>query len=319
MRFVPRPFLALALSIVLGIPAHAALADVVMKGEVQIGRPIVRLSDVFSGLPDGVDCDIASAPQPGRSITYNLNTLSYLAKQYHLDWKPVSATDHMIITTASTHIAADDISKVIVEKLKDQDVKGIIDVSFDNHTMEVNLPADRSSNFTLNNFEYDALDKRFRADFVADGDSGPITFPIIGRITIKHSVPVLSRRLEGGTIIGASDIDWIEVPDERLTNGVVANADQLIGYELRRDTEGGQLLHDHDVTQPRLVVRGTMVTMKIETPLMIVTAQGRALQDGAMGDVVRINNVDSNRMIEGTVSGPGLVTIKGPQKFAAAP
>jgi flagella basal body P-ring formation protein FlgA len=318
MKFPSFRLLVFLLTLMIGAAPSMAVAAPALKGEAEISGPVVRLSDVFNGLPEGVDCDIASAPLPGKSITYNVSTLSYLAKQYQLDWKPASLADHMVITSAAARITADDIGKAVVEKLKDQDVKGIINVLFDNHALAVNLPTDQPSDFALNNFEYDATNKRFHADFVAESDSGPLTFPVTGRIAIQHSVPVLVHRLESGTVIGAADIDWMAVSDDRM-GGVVTNADQLIGHELRRDTDGDQPLHEHDIIPARLVVRGTLVTMKIETPLMVITAQGKALQDGAMGDVVRINNSDSNRMIEGTVSGPGLVTVSGSQKFAAVP
>ena len=55
-----------------------------------------------------------------------------------------------------------------------------------------------------------------------------------------------------------------------------------------------------------LSLRGSLVTMKIETPFMTVTAQGKAQQDGAEGEIVRVINTQSNRVVEGTVTGPGM-------------
>ena len=78
-------------------------------------------------------------------------------------------------------------------------------------------------------------------------------------------------------------------------------------------------VRERDVIPPRLVVRGTLVTMKIETPFMTVTAQGRALQDGKLGDVVRVINTQSNRTIEGTVEAAGVVRMPTAQKLLAAP
>jgi flagella basal body P-ring formation protein FlgA len=78
------------------------------------------------------------------------------------------------------------------------------------------------------------------------------------------------------------------------------------------------LLRASDVMPARLVTRGALVTLKIETPYMQLTAQGRALQDGAEGETVRVNNTQSNRMVEGTVTGPGVVLIHTAQKVALA-
>jgi len=298
-------------------PCHAD-SVVTLKGEAELNRAVVRLSDVFSGVPKEIDRDIAQAPAPGKQVVYDVNVLTRLAQKYRLEWEPQGSADHVLIKTASTHITADAIREAVIRKVKASnpaEQKGAeIDVSFDNRTLDVNLPADQSADFTLNNFDYDVLNKRFHADLFAGG----YTIPVNGRVTVKHSVPVLVRRTAGGTTLSAADIDWMLVPEDRINISVVTEADQLIGRELRRDTEGDELLHTQDVMQPRLVVRGSLVTMKIETPLLQVTAQGKALQDGVMGDIVRVTNTQSNRTIEGTVTGTGTVTINTVQRVAVA-
>jgi flagella basal body P-ring formation protein FlgA len=288
-----------------------------LRSATTVSRPTVKLSDVFEGLPDGIDCDIARAPAPGRSITYDVNVLARLAKAYKLDWQPQSTADHTTITTISTKLTTDDIRAAVIEKIKSYDVKGDVEVTFDNRALEVNLPADRAPNFMLNNFDYEPVNRRFRAELIADGFAGPISMPVNGRVTIMRSVPVLSRRLEAGTEVSAADIDWLGVPDDRLA-GVATDAEQLIGHQLHGDAEAGQPIHARDVLPLHLVTRGALVTMQIETPMMLVTAQGRALQDGKLGDTVRVSNTQSNRTIEGTVIAQGLVRIPVSQKIAAA-
>ena len=293
-------------------PAHA----VSLKTESEVNGPAVRLSDVFDGISADLDRDIARAPAPGKSVTYDAIVLSRVAQMYSLDWKPQSVSDHTTIIAAAHKVTADDIRPAVVAKLKDQDIKGDIEVTFDNRSLEINLPANRDPNFSLNNFGYDTINHRFHADLVAETDYGPTSMPLSGRVTVEHRIPVLVKRLEAGSIISEADLDWTTVSDDHM-EGVLAANDQLIGRELRRDTDGNIPLRDRDVMPPRLVVRGSLVTMKIETPMMSVTAQGKALQDGKLGDVVRVTNTQSNRVIEGTVAGPGIVSIPLTQKFAA--
>jgi flagella basal body P-ring formation protein FlgA len=297
--------------------AHPCAAAVVLRGDTDVGRPTVKLSDVFEGLPDGIDRDIARAPAPGKSIVYDVTVLTRLAQQYKLDWQPQNASAHIMITTISTRLTSDDIGAAVADKVKALGIKGDIDVAFDNRALGIDMPVGQAPNFMLNNFAYDTISKRFHAELVADAFAGPLDLPLSGHITIRHSVPVLARRLEAGTVIGIADIDWLSVPDDRMV-GLVTEASELIDHELRRDTDGEEPVSEHDVMPPRLVVRGTLVTMKIEMPLMIVTAQGRALQDGKRGDVVRVINTQSNRTIEGTVESAGVVRISMAQKLAAA-
>ncbi len=308
----------------IGSPQPCFADDVVtLRGETEVRRMTVKLSDVFAGIPESTDTEIAQAPAPGKQMVYDINVLTRLANKYHLDWKPHSLADHATIKTACTHISIDAIREAIVRKLK-TDGSNIaqknseIDVTMDNHALEVDLPADQAPDFTFNNFDYDATSKRFHADLFASTSSGSFTIPIAGHIVIKRNIPVLAKRLEGGTVIGSADIDWIPVAEERINGAVVTDARQLIDHELRRDVEEGEIIHSHDIIPQRLVTRGSIVTMKIETPLMQVTAQGKALQDGTQGDIVRLINTQSNRMIEGTVTGPGTVLVHTTQKVAEA-
>lgn len=295
---------------------------VTLRGETQVKRMTVKLSDVFDGVPALIDCDIAQAPAPGKQVSYDVTVLNRLAQKYHLDWEAQSTSDHVTIITASTRITADQIREAVLNKIKENyplPKNGIVDAAFDNHMLQIDLPADRSSDFTLNNFDYDATSKHFHADLIADGLGGPFSVPLNGHVIFKRRVPVLAHRLEGGTTISASDLDWSLVPEDRVNVAVITEADQLVGRELRRDTDEGELIHAHDVMQPRLVVRGSIVTLKIETPFMQLTTQAKALQDGTKGDVVRVTNIQSNRMVEGTVTGPGIVTVGSvAQKVAVA-
>jgi flagella basal body P-ring formation protein FlgA len=67
-----------------------------------------------------------------------------------------------------------------------------------------------------------------------------------------------------------------------------------------------------------LVVRGSLVMMKIQTSLMTVTAQGKAQQDGAMGETIRVLNTQSNRVVEGVVTAPGVIDIHMAQRMTVA-
>ena len=49
------------------------------------------------------------------------------------------------------------------------------------------------------------------------------------------------------------------------------------------------------------------VTVKLNAPGLSLTVLARALQSGAIGDVVNIRNMQSNRIVQGEVIGAGLV------------
>lgn len=291
---------------------------VTLRSAPEINQTTIRLSDVFTGVPEFVDRPIAAAPTPGKSVTYDVRILARLAARYGLDWQPQSALDRIVITRAATYITPAMIEDSVRAKLADQNIKGKMQLLFDNRSLSIALPADREPVFALNNFTYDQGTRRFRARIAAETGSAPLILPLSGRVAMQRDVPVLARRLEAGAVVGKADLDWMTLPEERLANDVVTDTAQLIGRELRTAKMEGQPLSGRDVLMPRLVARGSLVTMKIETPYMTITAQGRALQDGTEGAVVRITNTQSNRVVEGTVDGPGIVRIHTAQKMALA-
>ena len=293
---------------------------VTLKPEVETKRFAVRLSDLFVGVPVEIDRDIAQAPAPCKPAVYSEAVLNKLAETYRLDWQAQGAADHVVVTSACTRISGDMIRDAVIANIKEgNNTKGrSLEVALDERNLEVDLPADQQPNFKLENFSYDPTNKHFRTDLTADTPRGRYIMPVTGHVTVKRSIPVLAHRLEGHVSIGEADLDWIQVPDDRFTDDIVTEQNQLVGRELRRDIGEGELIHSHDVVPPRLVQRGALVTMRIKTPFITITAQGKAEQDGAEGEVVRVLNTQSNRVVEGTVSGTGMVEIRTAREVASA-
>ncbi len=307
---------------IVGSP-QPAIADtpVTLRGPAEVRGYAIRLGDLFAGVPADIDRDIAQAPAPCKTTLVDANALSKLAHKYRLDWQPQTISDHAQITSACVRITADMVRDAIAEKIKDtMDMRNRkIEVALDARNLEIDLPADSVPDFSIVDFTYDPLLRHVRGNVTVATTGGPVQTPVAGHVTVRRSVPVLARRLEAGTIISASDLVPLDVSEERLNSAVVTETAQLVGRELRRDSAEGDIIHANDVMAPRLVQRGSLVTIKVETPVMIVTSQGRAQQDGAEGETVRVMNTQSNRIVEGKVTGAGTVSVTMYQKVAALP
>ena len=297
---------------------------VVLKNKLVAAHATIRISDLFDGVPPVIDREIARAPEPGKQVIYDSATLTRIAHTYRLDWQPDSAADHVVITRPAIHITADQIRDEVLNKVRADGVVSLakassIDVAFDTHNLQMDLPADQEPSISLSNFSLNPANKYFRADVVAETSAGPQSMPVTGHIILRRSVPVLSRHLEAHTVISASDLEYVQMAEDRISTAAIQDERELIGRELRHDVNGGDPLSQHDISQPRMVVRGTLVTVQVETPFMQLSVQGKALQDGIAGDVVRVMNIGSNRIVEGTVTGQGTVQVHTTfQRLAAA-
>jgi len=71
----------------------------------------------------------------------------------------------------------------------------------------------------------------------------------------------------------------------------------------------GQPIRNGDVRAPVVVAKGSLVTMILKTRNMILTSKGRAIENGAIGDTVKIMNTRSKTVIEAVVAGANRVTV----------
>ena len=297
------------LGVALGVtPAQAGMVSLVPQ--VKIDRGAIRLADIFSGLSAAQDTEIAIAPAPGRSVVYDYSVLSKLAQRYNLDWQADSFTDKAVISRASHKIDTAAIKTAVIDQLRDHGVNGEIDVALDNRAIEVNLSTSVKADFSLNDFSYDPTSQRFHTVLLAAPDTPEIQEVIVsGRAINAVAVPVLNRVLAEGAVIGKNDLDWIKLPADRA-NEYLRTAETIVGMELRRQLSEQSPIKVQDVTPAHVIKRGALVTMKIVQPTMVLTAQGRALQDGAIGEIIRVANTQSNRVVEARVLAASEVEIE---------
>ena len=71
----------------------------------------------------------------------------------------------------------------------------------------------------------------------------------------------------------------------------------------------GQPVSAGDLTHPPLVLRGASVRMTLDSDGLSLTAQGVAVESGARGDRIRVENPASHLMVEALVVGADEVRV----------
>ena len=123
-------------------------------------------------------------------------------------------------------------------------------------------------------------------------------------------VAVLLHPIARGEIVAREDV--AAEPRAAAAVGLALSPKAVIGQEAVRDLPAGLVLGRSDVIAPRLVKRGTPVTLWVRQPGLVIATEGRALASGAQGDSVRVFSVATNRTLDGTVEGPAAVRIVAP-------
>ncbi|SDU24346.1 flagellar basal body P-ring formation chaperone FlgA [Stappia sp. ES.058] len=127
------------------------------------------------------------------------------------------------------------------------------------------------------------------------------TANLTGRAMEMAQVYALARPLDRGAVVRAGDLIVKNVPRTRLTARHVENPEEVVGLAARRGIQADRPLREADFEPPLLVKRGSKVTLVFKTAGLTLTTIGRALANGAEGDIVDILNLQSRRTVSGIV------------------
>lgn len=156
-------------------------------------------------------------------------------------------------------------------------------------------------------FNFNPRSGRFAARFIIDSSQ-----PIVMRGQVEATLNVLlpSRRISAGEVIAASDLKLTAMPAAAMSSNLLRDARDIIGQEAKRTLMPGRPISDQSLIKPRVIHRGDEVLINYADGVLDLTVPGRALEDGALEDTLRIVNLQSSKTIHAQVFAPGVVIVK---------
>lgn len=279
-------------------------ADVMVKGEH------IRLGDVFDGVTQNADFVLAPAPGPGQELVWNQATLLRIATAFNLPWRP--DTDSQVhIRRSVALVDGDTLRSVIRDYLTSQDIDPNISykVSFNGVVPEIIVSSETTPDVRLADFNLQQAGGTFSALFTIKSNGKTQNVNLRGTAERMIRVPVLNRDLRNGDIIQPENISWTLEKAAALRKDTIRSENDLIGSTPRKNLTAGETVRADAIQMPRMVGRGDLVTLVFNQDGMFLTAKGRALEDGAMGQVIKVSNSSSNRTISARVTADKEVTV----------
>ena len=147
--------------------------------------------------------------------------------------------------------------------------------------------------------------KRIRLTCVGQPDS---SITVTAQATVWIKAVVADQVLEREEPITRQMIALREVPVGKQDSGFFNRIDQVEGLSAKRRIRAHQALRQEMLTSPWLVRRGERVAMQARHGVIQASTEGEALTDGRKGDIIRVKNVTSGKVIEAQVTGIGVVS-----------
>lgn len=290
-----------------------AFGRVDLIASVQVEDDLVRLGDLFAGLaPEQAKTPVAHAPGPGESVQLDARWLARLAKAYAVDWRPTSRFDSARLTRAAFLVDRTWLHQALLDTPQVGGRTGGRDfhLRLDTQVLPLAIPAETAQRVELASLAYDAMSGRFQARIVDTRDGAQRTWgQVSGQLVEMKQVPVMRSNLAPGEVVSQRDIHYIAMPGDRLAGNTIIEAGQILGLAARRGLRAGTPIRANDLQQPVMVKKNGLVLLRLDTPYMQLSTQGRALDDGAQGELVRVMNLRSKVIVQGTVDGDGLVRV----------
>lgn len=308
--------------VVAGIGTAAAQSDrPVLRASVSVQGDLVRIGDLVENAGPVANVAVFRAPDLGTSGAVSTDRIVDAIRPYQLIDIDTRGLTEVTVARASRGIALDEISDRIADALSRQYKLGDprhIGLSFDRPLRTLQVEANATGDLQVLALNYDARSNRF--DITLDLPSSAIlhrqpprftgtAIETVDVITVDHPV-------ERGEVLQASDLTTLRRP--KAQGGGIIEPAAAIGFAARHALRPGQPLAAADLMKPEIVSRNETVTLIYQAPGITLTLRGQAQDAGALGDTIGVLNVQTKRVVQGVISGPGRVTIAAATTHLAA-
>jgi len=129
------------------------------------------------------------------------------------------------------------------------------------------------------------------------------------RIEVLTDVVVSTRGIMRDAVIGPEDVTVTSKWMDTVPAGILADAAQAVGKKAVMRLNAGAEIKSQMLRSAPVVKKGEVVRIVLESGPMVISAVGLCQEDGGKGDLVRVQNVSSKKIIFARVMGTSLVRV----------
>lgn len=153
----------------------------------------------------------------------------------------------------------------------------------------------------------DRLDlNRIRYD-VRCGDSGGWDIAVTVKPDIYLPVLIAKESFERGHVLAASDMQFKKYNISSTRGGYTTRPDDIVGLTVKRRLREFQPISLAQLEAPIMVERGQQVVMIAQQDGIEARTMGEALKKGRKGEMIKVKNSSSERVVTAIVDGMGVV------------
>jgi len=208
-------------------------------------------------------------------------------------------------------ISAESVKNMIADSLIDELQSDRIIVELRNYKKGLQIKTKKEFfDVDIVESDFNKRTRRFKYKLKFSSDDFSEVYDVTGSYDEIVSIPTMSVRIPNGTVIKAEDVEYVDIAKHKLRHDTILDKSQLIGKTLKHSKSALRPIRMRDVQQEQLVKRSDNIDIIYETPSITLTAKGIAIDGGAKGDVIRVRNTSSNKIVRAIVKDSSLAIVK---------
>ncbi len=320
----------LAALLALAAPVRAETADdtlaaPTLRASVNVTSDVVRVGDLIDNAGSAAQIPVYRSPDLGTTGVLPVAQVLSVLRAKQVIGVMTGDIKEVTVTRLARTFLNKDLEGAVASALERRYGLGDaanINVTFDRGASDMRLDASNTGALQASAVRYDQRTGRFDITFEVANEASvsPTKLRFTGNAIETVEVAVLTRDIDRTEMLKASDLAQERRPKAEVV-GEAVSRERAIGMQIRHPMRAGSPLRATDVAKPDLVQRDQNVTIIYQVPGLYLTTRGKAIDNGAEGDVVSVLNVQTKRTLTGVVTGRGQVTVQGASQSApiAAP
>jgi flagella basal body P-ring formation protein FlgA len=133
---------------------------------------------------------------------------------------------------------------------------------------------------------------------------------VTAAIAVSSQVVMVAKPLGRHQPIGAEDVELVTVDLAKVPTQAIKSMASAVGMRTKRRLFPKTILRRDYVEAPYVVQRGDLVQMVVSTASLNLTAQGITKERGRRGERIRVENIDSKKVVYATVVDASTVEVQ---------
>ncbi|MCQ2966202.1 MAG: flagellar basal body P-ring formation chaperone FlgA [Alphaproteobacteria bacterium] len=284
------------------IKAAIAELPISLNEQVVVNSDKVTLGDLFQGIPAEKENIVATyAPAIGKEVTLSADWLEKLAKNNGLSWVPAGSNVKCIITTSAHEINESEIADQLKTALVEKGLPEQAEVILMNNNLPVLVRTDDVYTIRFSNAVVNPKGKNFRVKMIVETENATKTASLTGKFNTFINVLSAKNDLSVGSVLSEQDLKMKKINQTQFRKSFITDFDKLVGKEIKRPVQAGQILDETDVKTHVVMAKGKLITLIYKKGNVSLSAQGKTLEAGGINETIRVTNTQSKSTVQATI------------------